>query len=184
MMISSFGDGEIRTDASMEGIEAADLSIREKIRKARSLYRDYKAILLEHPQIRDLLERLDRSLETSREVMFRGGVVAACRWCEEEAGGSCCGAGIENRYTIHLLLMNLLLGVSLPDRRAWTDSCYFLGEAGCCLQARHVLCVNYLCEKLRRDLDPGVLQDLQQSSGTELDTGFVLHEALKKITGA
>ncbi len=170
--------------ASTEEIDAADLAIREKIREARSLYREQKGVLLGDAQVRGLLDRLERCLETSREVMHHGGVVAACRCCEEEAGGSCCGAGIENRYTIHLLLINLLLGVTLPDRRARMDSCYFLGDTGCCLKVRHVLCVNYLCEKLSRDLAPDVLRDLQHSSGNELDTGFVLHEALKKITRA
>jgi len=165
-----------------DAVEAADLSIREKIKEALSLYRACREALLADERVRDLLERTERSVEASRGVMLSGGVVEACRWCEEEAGGSCCGAGIENRYSSHLLLANLLLGVELPRKRKHMDSCYFLGDRGCCLTIRHVLCVNYLCERLQRDLPPDVLRALQESSGVELDTGFILHERLKKIT--
>jgi hypothetical protein len=169
-------------DSPAEKIEAADLSIRETIREARALFNAWREILTRDPGIRDLLDRAARCADASRAVMLRGGVVNACRWCEEEAGGSCCGAGIENRYKSHLLLINLLMGVALPDRRPCLDSCFFLGKQGCCLKVRHVLCVNYLCDRLRRDLDPEVLRDLQHENGVELDTVFALHEAVKRIT--
>jgi hypothetical protein len=167
-----------------EKIEAADRSIRETIRDARVLFSAWRDVLTGDPGVRDLLSRAERCVEASRVVMLHGGLVNACRWCEEEAGGSCCGAGIENRYKSHLLLINLLMGVALPDRRACLESCYFLGKQGCSLKVRHVLCVNYLCERLRRDLDPSVVRDLQHCNGIELDTVFALHEAVKKITRA
>jgi len=167
-----------------KGADAADASIRDKIEQARSMNRAHGEALRADPRVQGLLDRLARCLDASREIMLRGGVVAACRWCEQEAGGSCCGAGIENRYTPHLLLINLLLGAALPDRRARLDSCYFLGDAGCRLRARHVLCVNYLCERLRRDLAPEVLRELEERGGSELEAVFALHETLKKITGA
>ena len=169
-------------NAPKEDVDPADHTVGDRVREARALYREYKGVLLDNPQVSELLNRVAGGVAASREVMLRGGVVAACRWCEEEAGGSCCGAGIENRYGAHLLLMNLLLGAVLPDRRARTESCYFLGESGCLLKARHVLCVNYLCEKLRRDLAPDVLRALEVASGVELETGFLLHEVLKKLT--
>jgi len=169
-------------DQSEEEVDPADRAVLEKIRDAWSLYRERKGALLGHPQVLDLLDGLRRDLEATRAVMLRGGVVAACRWCEEEAGGSCCGAGIENRYGSHLLLLNLLLGVTLPDRRARVENCYFLGENGCCLKARHVLCVNYLCRDLRSHLDPEVLRNLEYASGVELEQVFRLHELLKKLT--
>jgi len=162
---------------------AADAPIREKIGRAHAFHRAWKDALLEDARIRGLVHDLILSVEASREIMLVCGVVEACRWCEEEAGGSCCGAGIENRYTSHLLLINLLMDVALPETRRWVESCYFLGESGCSLKARHVLCVNYLCERLQRGLSSGHLGELQRASGTELETGFALHEAVKKITG-
>ncbi len=181
-MMNGFVYREKFMDKTVEAAAAADLSIQEKIREALSLCHAWKETLLADEKVLELLEKTARCVDSSRAVMIAGGVVEACRWCEEEAGGSCCGAGIENRYSSHLLLANLLLDVTLPQRRGILDSCYFLGERGCCLTIRHVLCVNYMCERLRRDLDPDVLRDLQESSGVELDTGFLLHERLIKIT--
>jgi hypothetical protein len=60
------------------------------------------------------------------------------------------------------------------------NSCYFLGEYGCLLTARHVLCVNYICKKLQKKLTRDELIELQPCAGEELDTLFILHEAIKK----
>ncbi len=112
------------------------------------------------------------------------GVARACKRCEEQEGGSCCGAGIENRYDPLQLLINLLLGVSLPVRRRFRDSCHFLEPDGCSLKARHVLCVNYLCTRLQQSLSVDERSTLQAILGEELDTGFILHEALRKTLGS
>lgn len=134
-------------------------------------------------RIRSLLERLEHNIGTSMRAMRALRVVQACKWCEEQEGGSCCGAGIENRYDVLQLLINLLLDISLPDRRRSPDSCYFLLADGCGLKARHVLCVNYLCKKLEESLCKGELNMLQATVGEELDTGFALHEAVRKEVG-
>ena len=112
--------------------------------------------------------------------MLKLGVVAECKHCEEQEGGSCCGTGIENKYDVELLLVNLLLEVSLQDQQVSQNSCYFLGEEGCKLTARHVLCVNYICNKLQKKLTREELLELQTCAGEELDTLFFLHEAIKK----
>ncbi len=112
--------------------------------------------------------------------MLTLGVVAECKKCEEEEGGSCCGAGIEDKYEPVLLLINHLLGPFLPTEAPSKNDCYFLGEKGCLLTARHVLCVNYICEKLQKKLTMEELVGLQNCAGEELDTLFLLHEAIKK----
>jgi hypothetical protein len=112
--------------------------------------------------------------------MIEAGVLTACTHCDEEEGGSCCGAGIENKYTPVLLLINLLLGVTLPDRRISSNSCFFLGPAGCRLKARHVICINYLCTRLQKEIPTWALQSLQAVTGEEMDTIFILHEKIKK----
>lgn len=159
------------------------LSIEEKIEEARALYEARGSLLREEVGIRDLLTRLEGSIRASTEAMHAFRVAQACKRCEELEGGSCCGAGIDNRYDPIQLLINLLLGVALPDRRKVPDSCYFLETDGCCLKARHVLCVNYLCTRLQQSLSAEERNALQAVLGTELDTGFILHEALRKRVG-
>ena len=159
------------------------LSIEEKIEEARALYGAWGDRLRRDDRVRDLLARLAQNVRSSMQAMHALRVVQACKRCEEQEGGSCCGAGIENRYDPLQLLINLLLDVSLPDQQTYSDSCYFLDTDGCCLKARHVLCVNYLCKKLRETLSEDELNTLQAIVGEELDTGFALHEAVRKEVG-
>jgi hypothetical protein len=159
------------------------LSIEEKIEEARALYEASADRLRRDGRIRDLLTRLEQNIGESMQAMRAFRVVQTCKWCEEQEGGSCCGAGIENRYEPLQLLINLLLDVSLPDRQKYPDSCYFLETDGCSLKARHVLCVNYLCKKLQQSLSVDELNILQATLGEELDTGFALHEAIRKELG-
>jgi hypothetical protein len=154
--------------------------IREKIDEALALYEVWEGKLRRDGGISDLLARLERNVRASVQAMRAFRVVQACKRCEEQEGGSCCGAGIENRYDRFQLLINLLLGVSLPDQQEYSDSCYFLQADGCCLKARHVLCVNYLCAKLQRILSQDEMIALQTIVGEELDTGFALYEAIRK----
>jgi hypothetical protein len=156
------------------------LSIQEKIELAHSLYGAWEHSLRQDPVVEALLHRLRSRIETTAETMLEVGVVAECRRCEEEEGGSCCGEGIENRYKVELLLMNLLLGVALPSRSQCENSCYLLGKNGCTLMARHTLCVNYICSKLQNKLTRDELIRVQTCVGDELDTGFLLHETIKK----
>ena len=160
--------------------QSSPSSIYEKIEQAHSLYSGSGDSLRKDPSIRTLLNRLQECIERTKESMMKLGVVAECKHCEEQEGGSCCGTGIENKYDVELLLMNLLLEVSLRDQQSSQNSCYFLGEKGCKLTARHVLCVNYICEKLQKKLTREELIVLQTCAGEELDTLFVLHEAIKK----
>ena len=155
-------------------------AIGEKIRAARALLEDFGPLLLADAKIAALLESVARKAAESRRANVESGVAGACRRCDEEEGGSCCGAGIENRYTPVLLLANLLLGKVLPEERRAANGCYFLGEEGCCLEVRHVLCVNYLCTMIQKTLPTKELIGLQETIGEEMDAVFVLHEAMKK----
>jgi hypothetical protein len=157
------------------------LTIQEKITLAHNLLDAWGAELRAQGPVRHSLERLRTCIEESREVMVEIGIVGDCRRCEEVEGGSCCGSGIEDRYGEVLLLINLLLGVPLPERAGRPKSCYFLGETGCTLLARHVLCVNYLCARLRERLTPAQRSRLQDTSGEELETEFRLYESIKQF---
>lgn len=160
--------------------QSSPSSIYEKIEQAHNLLETCGSSLIEDPQIHALLRKLRDCIENTNQSMVTLGVVAECKNCEEREGGSCCGSGIENKYDAVLLLINLLLGFSLENEEPSGNSCYFLGEKGCKLTARHVLCVNYMCQKLHKKLPREQLISLQICAGEELDTLFILHEAIKK----
>ena len=156
-------------------------SIQEKVRLASGLYDKWGDPLLNDAPIGNLLAELKRNREASIGTMLDLGIVAACKHCDEEEGGSCCGVGLENKFDVHLLLINLLLGVSLPDHHLRPDSCYLLTDKGCMLKVRLVLCVDFLCPKIVNRLTRDELIRLQTVSGDELMTGFKLYDAIKKF---
>jgi len=167
----------------MRATECLDegLSIEDKIQMARGLNDSWGEELKREPDIHRLLRKLEGCLENSREVMLELGIVEACKLCDEEGGGSCCGAGLENKFDSLLLFINLLLGVSLPNFRCRAGSCYLLSERGCLLKVRLVLCVDYLCPGILSSLNRDELLKLQNISGDELVAGFMLYDVLKKV---
>jgi hypothetical protein len=173
-------NGEERSMSEQNLSQSSPPSIYEKIEQAHNLFETCGRSLIEDPQIHALLRKLRDCIENTNQSMVTLGVVADCKNCEEREGGSCCGSGIENKYDVELLLVNLLLDASLRDQQPSQNSCYFLGAKGCKLTARHVLCVNYMCQKLQKKLAREQLISLQTCAGEELDTLFILHEAIKK----
>jgi hypothetical protein len=157
------------------------MTINEKINAAQDLFKAWGRDLLEDAKLRSLIEALHQRASASGKANLELGVFAACKHCDEEEGGSCCGAGIENRYSPHLLLINLLLGGNLPVERSYPDGCYFLGRDGCALMARDILCINYLCARIQKLLPHNDLLNLQAATGDEMETVFLLHEAVKQF---
>jgi hypothetical protein len=172
-----------REQLMMRATECLDegSSIEDKIRTARYMYDSWSDQLRREPDIHQLVEKLEICLENSRVAMLELGIVETCKHCDEEEGGSCCGAGLENKFDTFLLLMNLLLGVSLPEGHRRPNSCYLLTDKGCTLKVRLVLCVDFLCPKILNTMSHGGLIRLQQVSGDELTTGFMLYDALKRF---
>jgi len=155
--------------------------IEEKIAWARICRKHFGSILLENHEIAGLLDRLKAAADASRLKMIETGVAEVCRRCDQEEGGSCCGAGIENRYDGWLLLINLLLGVVLPSERMRPDACFFWGEQGCLLTARHILCINYLCKNVTDRIDSNRIAALREEEGAEVNALFLLHERIKTV---
>lgn len=154
--------------------------MRERIREARSLFGQCGPAWKADGRVRSLAENLRSAIQASREAMEKAGIFDLCRQCEEEQGGSCCGAGIEDRYGPVLLAVNLLLGFSLPEEAAVPGGCFFLGEQGCRLAARHVLCVNYHCLKIQERLPLSEVIRVQEVAGREMEALFLLEEELKR----
>lgn len=154
-------------------------SIEYKVALAYHLRANFGQVLLQDEEIRDRLLRLDENIETTWKEMASIGVVRECMDCALKEG-SCCGAGIENSYTEVLLLINLLLGRTLPSQVYDTTSCYFLGENGCLLRAREMICVNYLCSRIYRNINKEKLIQMQRLAGQELNSLFMLEKDFKK----
>jgi len=159
------------------------LPIQRKIQVAHELLVRWGPVLREDRHIESLLEQLEQDLESTRETMADLAVVAACADCDQEEGKSCCaqGRGFEDKFDPYLLLINLLLGVSLPERPARWDGCHFLTWTGCCLKVRLFLCVDFLCPAVLNRLAHKELVRLQTVSGHELTTGFLVYDAIKRI---
>lgn len=156
------------------------MTIDEKIKAAQDLFQRWGEALWAETSVRCYLEVLQEKAAASARVSMELGLVAACKRCDEEEGGSCCGAGIEDRFSPHLLLISLLLGQPLPGARRFANSCYFLGTDGCLLLARHILCINYLCPGLQKTFAHEDLIRLQAATGEEMETVFRVHEAVKQ----
>jgi hypothetical protein len=165
------------------GCNTSGLSIEQKIAAAYDLHRRWGDLIEHHPPIPQMLEALRERIQASQLAMIAAGVSEQCRICEQEEGGSCCGTGIENRYTAELLWINLLIGCEVPSRRASPGSCLFLGTHGCRLTARDTLCVNYLCPQLQNRLPTEALIRLQQTIGEEINLLFRLHERIRRLVG-
>jgi len=178
------GESEIH-GLMIRATEVHDLRIpiREKIRVAQDLFARWGKALRQDRRIAALLEQLEHDLESSRQTMVDVGVVAACTDCDQEEGESCCaqGRGFEEKYDPYLLLMNLFLGVSLPEYHGRPDGCYFLTRTGCRLKVRLFLCVDFLCPAILNRLSHEELVRLQTVSGHELTSGFLVYDAIKRI---
>lgn len=143
------------------------------------LEKNRETLLSDHRLI-SLLEELNSAIEATRRERIKSGVAARCSECGSQ-NRDCCGRGIELRYSVQLLLINLLLGVDLPNYRYREDSCCFLKPEGCCLKARDVFCVNYLCRGITDLIPPERLQHLRELEGKELNLIFKIEEALKRF---
>ena len=108
----------------------------------------------------------------------------------------CSQASVEesSRYVITRSISDKAIledGIASPSARNHkkgeahdSTSCYLLGENGCLLRAREVICVNYLCGRIYRNIEKEKLIHLQRIAGNELNSLFMLEEYItKKLRG-
>ncbi len=155
-------------------------SMEAKLAWAEACYKEKGDMLLRDERTAALLSQLREAVHASRTAIVASGVADECRICEEREGGSCCGAGVEDKYDHTLLLINLLLGIQLPKQRLNRPSCLFLGPDGCLLMARQVICINYLCKKIENRVEPSKITALRAKEGVELEYLFLLNERIKE----
>jgi len=138
---------------------------------------------LQDREVCSLLSELDRQIEMTQSAMIKAGIVMECADCAMDDQGTCCGVRTGYKSGSVLLLINLLLGRTLPPVPAYAYHCHFLGERGCTLRARHVICVNFVCQRLKDVFPLSVLCNVQEIAGREIDALFVLEECIKKKIG-
>ena len=156
-------------------------TIDEKITIAKDLHGRWGEAIRADSGISAQLRELSVRVEASSNFCLLSGVARACRLCDREEGGSCCGAGIEDRYTPELLLINLCLESPCPNRGIRQIVAIFWGERGCVLPAREILCVNYLCLRLQKTIAPEKLFQLQEANGLEMEFLFMLHNRIRNF---
>ena len=156
-----------------------DHPIEKKIQWAQLIYDACSSHLLEDKTIRSLLKKYQNSIEENWQTMADTGVVKECTLCALEDGGSCCGSGIENKFDVVNLLINLLMGIRLPSVPLDPTGCWFLGEKGCRIKARHVICVNFICKRLYDALGQEEIKKVQKAMEKETENAFILEEYLK-----
>lgn len=128
------------------------------------------------------MARLDRDIEATQREMAATGVIKECSDCAVNGEGTCCGARTAYKCSSILLFINLLLGKALPIVPDNIHLCHFLTKHGCALRARHVICVNFVCQRLRDIIPHSDMCCLQEIAGKEINTLFVLEEyMLNKI---
>ncbi len=156
-----------------------DHPIEVKLKWAHLLFDNCSEELLSDTTVVRLLEEYKESIASNWEKMAETGVVDECTRCAIQDGGSCCGSGIENKFDVVNLLINLLLGVKLPSRPWDSTGCWFLGEKGCLITARHVICVNFMCRRLYDRLSPEAIKKVQHAMQEETERAFILEEYIK-----
>ncbi len=155
-------------------------TIVHTIDEALRLEKTLSPILEEDERFRSLLESLRQSIKATHIEMRAARMVNECADCAVTGEGTCCTARTHHKYDKLLLLINLLLGTSLPRGAGLPGMCHFLTEHGCILTARHVICVNFLCRRLRENIQHWKLVRVQEVAGEELNTLFIMEEYLKK----
>ncbi len=158
-----------------------DSPIKAKIAWARDCLASLGDTLSGDETANHLCLGLKEAIRESHSAMLGLGIADECRKCEETRGGSCCGIGLENYYSGTLLLINLLLGVDVPNERTDPRSCFFLGRQGCLLVVRDVICINYLCEEITSRFPPRGIAGLREREGVEVRLLFELNERILEL---
>ncbi len=152
--------------------------ITKKIKVAFMLKERLDRILLKNKELSELLQKLKTSIQTSKGIRNSIGLSKICSICGSQKK-DCCARGIELRYSVELLALNMLFGINIPGERIFPDSCYFLSEKGCILFVRDIFCINFLCDKVRNSLPLKSLKTLWQHEGLETSLIFRAEDRLK-----
>jgi hypothetical protein len=154
--------------------------IHPSVQPAHALYEYFRKVLLSDTVLHNFLLKLEQNIQETRKEMVVNGMAGECADCFVNGEGTCCGMQTGSKYDRILLLINILLGQDLPLYRQFPEKCYFLRDNGCALKARHVICLNFICKRLRENIQHENIVRFQKISGEELQTLFMVEEYIKK----
>ena len=157
-------------------------NIEEEIKKAKALYSMYGEDILLDNKCSSLLEELNTSVEDSWKLMKELGVVDTCSACADKKAGGCCHFGIETCYPDMILLMNLLLGIAIPEQRKLENNCLFVGEHGCLIKVRFKTCIHHLCPEIKKSLKEHDMFRLRALASYEIKLGVRTESAIREWT--
>jgi len=151
----------------------------EKLEKARELYSTYGESLLAQDTILAFIEVLQEAVEVLDAHMTAMEMGKNCSVCAATPKGGCCSAymGHENNDVIQLL-MNMLAGVDVRIVRTDDVECCFLADNGCLLPFKPIFCLNYLCERIRKESKSLELKKLEEKTGTLLGLQVALEQEI------
>lgn len=152
--------------------------LKETLASAKELYQKYKEIWQKDPRLQTLLQEFQKGLRESEEAYRQTQASALCLTCAQE-DRSCCRRGMELEVSRELLILNLLLGTTLPSRRRYSRGCFFLGENGCLLTARPILCRNFFCPWFQQKMPLQKLRYLQEKQERECVALFQILDHLR-----
>ncbi len=159
-------------------MKAADL-LKRNLEEAQSLYHRFRKELRQDPLLQEGLKALREGLRLSEEAYQATGAYQLCQICALRYPSTCCGKDMELEVSRELLVLNLILGMELPQEPAFSEACFFLGPKGCRLWARPILCRNFFCPWFRENFDLQKLAYLQKIQEKELNSLFNLLNRLK-----
>jgi hypothetical protein len=108
--------------------------------------------LRQDAEVSSSLTKLASRLDDLDAAMKDAGFPRKCGACARNTSGGCCDASIAKDAYALLLLVNLLLGARIDRQRERLSCCTFLGEAGCTLRAKPLICWNYNCHEIHEEL--------------------------------
>ncbi len=154
--------------------------VENQIQKAKDLYARFGDQILEDKNHLVLIKKYRSAIVTTRETMKALNMIKACSVCSDKWMGGCCFAGVEKWYDAMLLLVNLLLGVNIPEVRMVKKGCMFVGLSGCELLARHSFCINYLCSTFKDSLSLSDQKTFLSVAGNEIFCEIQVEQSVKK----
>jgi len=154
--------------------------ISQKLALVRKIWQKHQKRLQQDPKVQELLFQHQKAFQHAQAVMRLTGAEAFCARCGRD-GISCCGADMELHCDDALLVANLLCEVELPSQRAFPKGCFFLGEEGCILKVRPLICRNFICPELAAFLGPEKTRILQESLEGEARALFLLGEKIRSL---
>lgn len=131
-------------------------------------------------KLNSLLKELKNYIKDTEKERHITGMAQICSQCAVETE-PCCGSGIELKLSPELLTINLLYGITLPHKAEIDGMCFFLKNKGCCLFARDVFCINFICDRIKTELPINKIKKLRELEGLQLNLQFKIEGILKNF---